>query len=107
MNVTNIFGEVDSVISQIPNFSFSTAPSWTELENIVVDWSATKMDLPEHFLLKNSGEGIINNWASEAVFYRVHIGKFAKRRELNFEVDNPDTLKFVGYFGEGSTSVRK
>lgn len=64
INVTNILGDMFAVITQSPSFNYSTSPSFTELENIVVDWSAKALGLPEKFLLKNSGGGIINNSAT-------------------------------------------
>ena len=80
INVTNILGDMFPVISHSPNFSFATAPSWTELENIVVDWAAKALGLPEVFLLKNTGGGIIQNSATESIFNSVHTAKFAKRK---------------------------
>lgn len=59
------------------------------------------MDLPEKFLLKNSGGGIINNSATESMFVSVHAAKFKKMKELGIQGNNPDVLRFVGYFGEG------
>jgi aromatic-L-amino-acid/L-tryptophan decarboxylase len=82
INVTNVFADMFAVISQTPAFSYTTAPAWTELENIVMDWSAKALGLPDHFLLSNSGGGIINNSATESIFNSVHIAKFAKRKEL-------------------------
>ena len=87
------------VINHTPNFNYSIAPAWTEIENIVVDWSAKAMGLPKQFLLKNSGGGIINNSATESFFNSVHIAKYAKRKELDISLDDPRFLKFVGYFG--------
>ena len=60
------------------------------------------LGLPEHFLLKNSGGGIINNSASESIFSTVHAAKYAKRKELGMEMNDPRVFKFVGYYGEGS-----
>ena len=31
VNVTNIFGDMFSVITQTPGFNFAVAPAWTEL----------------------------------------------------------------------------
>ena len=36
------------------------------------------------------------------MFNSVHMAKYAKRRELGIELDDPRVVKFVGYFGEGS-----
>ena len=102
VNVTNIFGDMFSIITQGPNFNFSVAPAWTELENVIVDWSALALGLPEAFLLKNSGGGMVANSASDSIFTTVHMAKYAKRKELGIELNNPEVLKFVGYFGKGS-----
>ena len=64
VNVTNVFSDMFHVVNHSPMFSFATSPSWTEIENIVVDWSVKAMGLPDHFLLKNSGGGIVNNSAT-------------------------------------------
>lgn len=87
---------------QSPSFNFSIAPSFTELENIVVDWSAKAIGLPDVFLLKNSGGGIIGNSCTEAILTSVHVAKYAKIKELGFEGNNPDIFKLVGYYGEGA-----
>ena len=68
----------------------------------MVDWSARMLGLPDKFLLKNSGGGIINNSATESMFVSVHAAKFKKMKELAIEGNNPAVLRFVGYFGEGS-----
>lgn len=44
----------------------------------MMDWSAKALGLPEAFLIKNSGGGIINNSASESVFVSAHVAKFKK-----------------------------
>lgn len=102
VNVTSVLGDMFAVITHTPAFNYATSPSHTELENLVVDWSAKALGLPEKFLIKNSGGGIINNSASESIFNTVHTAKFAKMKELGLRGDNPDILKLVGYYGEGS-----
>lgn len=102
INVTSVLAEMFVTTFHTPNFSFSVAPSYTELENTMVDWSAITLGLPEAFLLKNSGGGIINNSTSESIFVSAHAAKFQKMKELNIKGNNPDVLKLVGYFGQGS-----
>lgn len=80
INVTSIFGDMFAIITNCPNFNFGVSPAWTELENIVVDWAAQALGLPEDFLLKNSGGGIINNSATESIFNSVHMAKYHKRK---------------------------
>ena len=91
-----------NAITNSPNFSFAVSPSGTELENVVSDWNVQALGLPEKFLFKGQGGGIINTSAAESIFNSVHIAKYAKRKELEIELDDPRILKLVGYFGEGS-----
>jgi glutamate/tyrosine decarboxylase-like PLP-dependent enzyme len=102
INVTSILAEMFATTFQTPSFSYAVAPSFTELENTMMDWSAKAIGLPEKFLLKNSGGGIINNSATESIFVSAHAAKFKKLKELKLEGNNPDVLKLVGYFGQGS-----
>lgn len=102
INVTSVLAEMFATTFQTPNFSYVVAPSFTELENAMVDWSAKALGLPERFLLKNEGGGIINNSATESMFTSAHVAKFAKMKELKIEGNNPDVLKLVGYFGQGN-----
>lgn len=44
----------------------------------------------------------MNNSASESIFVSAHAAKFKKLKELNIQGNNPDLLKLVGYFGQGS-----
>lgn len=67
-----------------------------------MDWCAKALGLPQKFLIKNAGGGIINNSATESIFTSAHAAKFLKMKELNLEGNNPDVLKLVGYFGQGS-----
>jgi len=46
VNVTSIFGDMVNVIAHSPNFSYAVSPSWTELENVVSDWTVQAMGLP-------------------------------------------------------------
>lgn len=43
-----------------------------------MDWVAKAFGLPEHFLLKNSGGGEVNNSATESVFISIHAAKHKK-----------------------------
>ncbi|KRX11095.1 Pyridoxal phosphate-dependent transferase [Pseudocohnilembus persalinus] len=83
-----------------PGFIFNVSPTHTELENIVMDWLAQLIGLPEVFLLKNQGGGSMQTSISDAMFNTVHAAKKCKMQELNIKPDNPDMLKFVGYYVE-------
>ena len=100
----NIIAEAYTNTFYSPGFMFYVAPSQTELENIVVDWSARIMGLPDDFLLKNSGGGIIVNTISEAVWYNVHAAKRKKMSELKISNKDPRILKLVGYYTDTNHS---
>ena len=44
----------------------------------MMDWSAKALALPEKFLLKNTGGGMIGNSASESIVVTVHAAKYRK-----------------------------
>jgi len=46
INVTSVLAEMFAVSFHTPNFSFAVAPAFTELENVVMDWSAKVLGLP-------------------------------------------------------------
>lgn len=55
------------VITILSSFQ-AASPSCTELEQIVLDWFAKAMDLPERFLSNNTGGGAFQTSASDAIF---------------------------------------
>jgi aromatic-L-amino-acid/L-tryptophan decarboxylase len=46
VNVTSVLAEMFATTFQTPNFSYAVAPSFTELENTMMDWSAKALGLP-------------------------------------------------------------
>jgi aromatic-L-amino-acid decarboxylase len=46
INATSVLAEMFSVAFHSPSFAYSVAPAFTELENIVMDWSAKALGLP-------------------------------------------------------------
>jgi glutamate/tyrosine decarboxylase-like PLP-dependent enzyme len=62
-----------------PAFNYSTSPSHTELENVVINWCHGALGLPEKFKNNNSGGGVISSSSSNSVFLAVHA---AKKRKL-------------------------
>jgi aromatic-L-amino-acid decarboxylase len=46
VNVTSIFAEMFATTFQTPGFIYGIAPAFTELENVMVDWSAKALGLP-------------------------------------------------------------
>ncbi len=53
-----------------------------------MDWCAIAMNLPEKFLIKNQGGGIINASVSESSVVSVHAAKIAKNVELDIKINN-------------------
>ena len=62
-----ILGEMYSAALSAPGFNWQCSPAMTELETIVLDWMAGILHLPECFLSKGKGGGVIQGSASEAV----------------------------------------
>ncbi|EOA32600.1 hypothetical protein CARUB_v10015893mg [Capsella rubella] len=66
-SVAGFLGEMLSAGLNIIGFSWIASPAATELEMIVLDWLAKLLNLPEPFLSKGNGGGVIQGSASEAV----------------------------------------
>ncbi|XP_056851042.1 phenylacetaldehyde synthase isoform X1 [Raphanus sativus] len=66
-SVAGFLGEMLSAGLGIVGFSWVTSPAATELEMIVLDWIAKMLNLPDQFLSKGKGGGVIQGSASEAV----------------------------------------
>ncbi|CAL9223731.1 unnamed protein product [Arabidopsis halleri] len=66
-SVAGFLGEMLSAGLGIVGFSWVTSPAATELEMIVLDWLAKLLNLPEQFMSKGNGGGVIQGSASEAV----------------------------------------
>uniref|UniRef100_A0A1J3DYT9 Tyrosine decarboxylase 1 n=1 Tax=Noccaea caerulescens TaxID=107243 RepID=A0A1J3DYT9_NOCCA len=66
-SVAGFLGEMLSAGLGILGFSWISSPAATELEMIVLDWLAKLLNLPEQFLSKGNGGGVIQGTASEAV----------------------------------------
>uniref|UniRef100_A0A1J3G4N7 Tyrosine decarboxylase 1 n=1 Tax=Noccaea caerulescens TaxID=107243 RepID=A0A1J3G4N7_NOCCA len=66
-SVAGFLGEMLSAGLGLVGFSWISSPAATELEMIVLDWLAKLLNLPEQFLSKGNGGGVIQGTASEAV----------------------------------------
>ncbi|XP_010526485.1 PREDICTED: tyrosine decarboxylase 1-like [Tarenaya hassleriana] len=66
-SIAGFLGEMLSAGLNIVGFSWITSPAATELEMIVLDWLSQLLNLPEQFLSKGNGGGVIQGTASEAV----------------------------------------
>lgn len=81
-----------------PGSLYFFSPSYTELENIMVDWAAQSIKLPEKFMFKGTGGGIINPSATDGLFTVVNAAKVRKMNQLGIWTDNALVTKFVGYY---------
>lgn len=62
-----ILGELYSAVYSAPAFNWTCSPAITELETVMMDWVAQMLGLPECFLSKTEGGGVIQGTASEAI----------------------------------------
>lgn len=76
----SILGELYSAAFTAPAFNWICSPAVTELETIVLDWLAHVLHLPNCFLSKGEGGGVIQGSASEAI---VTVMVAARERYLN------------------------
>jgi glutamate/tyrosine decarboxylase-like PLP-dependent enzyme len=58
------------------------------------------LGLPEKFLLKNVGGGIIANNVTESVMLSINAAKHRAMKRLGIEGNDPRVLKFVGYYSD-------
>ena len=61
VTVTNAISDVFVNVFCSPGFMYSFSPFHTELENIMMDWTAKALGLPDKYLFKNTGGGLVNN----------------------------------------------
>ncbi|KAF2197972.1 dopa decarboxylase-like protein [Delitschia confertaspora ATCC 74209] len=66
-----MLGEMYSAAFNAPAFNWICSPAITELETVVMDWVAKMIALPECYLSKGEGGGIIQGTASEVVLTAV------------------------------------
>ena len=90
-----ILGEMWSAALTSANFNWICSPAVTELETIVLDWLAQILALPDMFLSKGEGGGVIQGSASEAVVTcMVAARERYIRRELERRgVTDPDDIE--------------
>lgn len=62
-----ILGDMWSAALTAPAFNWICSPAVTELETIVLDWLAGILGLPDAFLSRGEGGGVIQGSASEAI----------------------------------------
>lgn len=62
-----ILGELYSSVYSAPAFNWLCSPAITELETVMMDWVAQILGLPDCFLSRTEGGGVIQGTASEAI----------------------------------------
>ncbi|KAF2426266.1 dopa decarboxylase-like protein [Tothia fuscella] len=75
-----LLGELYSAAFTAPAFNWLCSPAVTELETVVLDWVCGMIGLPDVFLSKGEGGGVIQGSASEAI---VTVMVAARERVLN------------------------
>jgi len=90
-----ILGEMWSAALTAPAFNWICSPAVTELETVVLDWLAQILGLPEVFLSKGEGGGVIQGSASEAIVtVMVAARERYIRRQLEREgITDPDEVE--------------
>jgi len=79
-----ILGEMWSAALTAPAFNWICSPVVTELETVVLDWLAQILGLPDAFLSKGEGGGVIQGSASEAI---VTVMVAARERYVRRQLD--------------------
>ncbi|CAA7034159.1 unnamed protein product [Microthlaspi erraticum] len=100
-SVAGFLGEMLSAGLGIVGFSWITSPAATELEMIVLDWLAKLLNLPEQFLSKGNGGGVIQGSASEAVL----VVLIAARDKVLRSVGKKELEKLVVYSSDQTHSA--
>jgi len=62
---------------------WATSPACTELEMRVMDWVAELLNLPEKFMFKGSGGGVIEDSASTAALCAIIAARENKKQLFN------------------------
>lgn len=97
---TTLMAEIFSNAFHTPGFSWEASPSQTELENIVMDWFAEMIGLPEKFFIKGEGGGVLSTSTTTSYFHSINVAKYKKMEQLNIDFTDETTLKFVAYYPE-------
>jgi glutamate/tyrosine decarboxylase-like PLP-dependent enzyme len=95
-----IIGDIIASTFNPSAFTWIASPAATELENVVCDWIVQMLGLPEKFLFKNTGGGMITNTVGEGIFLSVQAAKCQKMKDFKIDFRDERILKFVGYYPE-------
>ncbi len=91
----SILGELWSAALSAPAFNWICSPVITELETVVLDWFAKMLALPETFLSKGEGGGVLQLSASDAVVTVMVAARerFVRRQLARDGVTDPDEVE--------------
>lgn len=91
----SMLGEMWSAALSSPAFNWICSPVVTELETVVMDWFAQIIALPETFLSKGEGGGVIQLSASDAIATMMVAARerFVRRQLEREGVTDPDEME--------------
>ncbi|KAJ1277184.1 hypothetical protein BS78_05G275500 [Paspalum vaginatum] len=75
-------GEMLSAGLNVVPFVWAASPAVTELEQVVVDWMAALLGLPERFLFRGGGGGVLHGSTCEAVVCTLAAARDRELRKL-------------------------
>ncbi|KAI4319509.1 hypothetical protein MLD38_033097 [Melastoma candidum] len=102
-SIAGFMGEMLSAGLNIVGFSWITSPAATELEMIVMDWLGRLLNLPDDFLSKGQGGGVIQGTASEAIL----VVLLAARDKVQTKMGKRTLEKLVVYTSDQTHSALK
>ena len=80
-------------------FTWHANPASSEMESLISDWLVQLFGLPEKFLIKNPGGGMLGWTIGDDLFYSVLVAKYKKFKELKVTYkDTEVSKKLVGYY---------
>lgn len=90
-----ILGDMWSAALTAPAFNWICSPAVTELETVVMDWLAQILSLPETFMSKGEGGGVIQGSASEAVVTTMIAARerYIRRQLQRDKITGPDEVE--------------
>ncbi len=98
----SILGELLSSALGVQGMLWVTSPACTELETHVLDWVAKMLDLPEKFLSRGTGGGMLQDSASSATLCALLAARERKTRGQTNETGLAGSRPLVAY---GSTET--
>lgn len=102
----SILGDLISSGLGVQGMIWATSPAATELETLVLDWLAEKMEMPENFKSTSSGGGVIQDTASTSALTALVA---ARERATKFQSNEKGlTEKLIAYIStQTHSSVEK